>query len=183
MKITIALLYLLAVSLLKLLAILIPKCYFYDSNPDPVELANNDNSGDNTNCLISYDITTSNNTYYLRIIGVDGATGNYTLNISFTPSIPDNNNLPGDGNDTFETATQLALTNGSLTQNASLDTSVDNDYYSINLNPGSFTFETTGDTDTRCYFYDSSQDELASDDTSGSDNNCRISYDITSNQR
>ncbi|NOZ94780.1 MAG: hypothetical protein GXP47_08600, partial [Acidobacteria bacterium] len=67
---------------------------------------------------------------------------------------------------------------------AAIDCVGDLDYYWLTApGSGSFTFETTGTTDTELRLYDSNGDAIASDDDGGSGTNARIVYSLAAGQK
>ncbi|MEN8162793.1 MAG: hypothetical protein ABFS37_01580 [Acidobacteriota bacterium] len=117
---------------------------------------------------------------YVRVMaGADGLLLDYALVISGCSGGGDCGDDPG--NDYLAEATPLP---GCGTTQAAIDCVGDLDYYWLNApNSGSFTFETTGSTDTELRLYDANGDAIASDDDSGADTNARITYTLVGGQK
>ncbi len=109
--------------------------------------------------------------------GTSSATFNYDLTISGCTGGGCGNDP---GNDTLADATPLS---GCGTTTAAIDCAGDLDYYWLTApNSGSFTFATTGSTDTELRLYDSNGAEIDSDDDSGNNTNAWISHTLVGGQ-
>ncbi|MEN8162921.1 MAG: PPC domain-containing protein [Acidobacteriota bacterium] len=141
-------------------------------------LISDNDSGQGTNGSIDYSLD-QGSTYYISVSAFGGAgTGPYALVVSGCQG-----GGCGDdpGNDNLAVATALS---GCGSTPAAIDCAGDLDYYWFNApNGGSFTFETTGSTDTELRLYDSNGDAVASDDDSGADHNARIVYTLIDGQK
>ncbi|NOZ94990.1 MAG: hypothetical protein GXP47_09680, partial [Acidobacteria bacterium] len=122
---------------------------------------------------------TAGETVHIRIMSQSSSdTPTYTLSISGCSS----GGCGSDpGNDYLASATPLS---GCGSTPAAIDCTGDLDYYWLTApGSGSFTFETTGATDTELRLYDSNGDAIASDDDSGSGSNARIVYTLVAGQK
>ena len=148
----------------------------YDFNGDVLET--DDDDGDGSNASITYTLV-SGQKYSVAVneFGYND-TGDYTLVISGCSG----GGCGSDpGNDNLADATALS---GCGSTPAAIDCDGDLDYYWLNApNSGSFTFETTGGTDTELRLYDFNGDAIDSDDDSGSGNNAQIVYTLVSGQK
>ena len=147
--------------------------HIYDSNGN--ELAANDDDGEGMNFNVSVRIAAAG-TYYVRVTSSGTGTGMYELTVT---SIPD------DHGNTRASATPIMI---GMPIDGEIDPGTDEDYFSIqvsstDLNGIDFlilTATTTGMTDTMGTLYDSSGNELASDDNSGTGMNFELSSQIAS---
>ena len=138
----------------------------YDSGG--MQLATDDDSGLGSHFRISYSITTAG-TYYIRVTSVGSGTGTYNLIVTF--------DVHGD-----TSASATSVTSGTAITGVVGQTS-DNDYFSIAVpSGGTLIALTTGTTDTRGFLYDTDgTTELAKNqDSSPTDDNFRISYQLAS---
>ncbi|RLE33517.1 MAG: hypothetical protein DRJ61_07090, partial [Acidobacteria bacterium] len=145
--------------------------HLYNANEDAID--SDWDSGSGTNALIIYPLA-SGQRYYVTVgvYAIDD-TGDYTLVISGCDACGDD---PGD--DAFSIATPLS---GCGSTPAAFDCAGDRDYYSLTApNSGSFTFETTGYSDTILRLYDANGNTIDTDWDSGTSFNARIIATLTS---
>jgi len=148
--------------------------YLYDSSQR--QLAYNDDSTDR-NFRITYNLTAGQK-YYVAIRAYGSNTGAYTFGIVTPHTITD------DYGSSFADAYGWELRAGMIySRTGTIETSGDWDYFWFTApSTGSYSFYTTGNTDTMGYLYDSSQRQLAYNDDS-TDRNFRITYNLTAGQK
>jgi len=143
------------------------RIYLYQDN-GTTQIDWDDDDGDVNNFYIQFEPT--NTAYYkLKVDGYSGATGSYIFNYSYTGN-------QGDSYEPDNSASQyttLSVTTSNQTQDHTLHTSSDQDWYRFNGVAGrTYTFYSTGDTDTRVYLYqDNGTSQIAWDDDDGDGNN------------
>ena len=139
-------------------------------NNSEAVLATNDDDGEGMNFNVSARIT-STGTYYVRVTSSGTGTGMYELTVT---SIPD------DYGNTRASATPVTI---GMPIDGEIDPGTDIDYFSIQVSSTdltgvdflTLTASTTGDVDTMGTLYDSSGNELASDDNGGTGMNFELS--------
>jgi len=140
-------------------------------NSSDAELAFNDDSTD-----LNFRITQTNvaaGTYYIRVTGFGGATGNYTLFVNWAAG---STTTTDDHGNTTATATAVSLNS---TTNGAINTPGDIDFFRIQvLGSGTLTVYTTGSTDTYGSLLDANGTVLTSNDDY-LDLNFRISRAVT----
>ena len=142
--------------------------HIYDNNGN--ELAVNDDDGEGMNFNVSVRIAAAG-TYYVRVTSSGTGTGMYRLTVT---SIPD------DHGNTRASATPATI---GTAKDGEIDPGTDIDYFSIQVSSTDLdgvdflilTATTTGDVDTMGTLYDSSGNELASDDNGGAGMNFELS--------
>ena len=140
-----------------------------NSGGDP--LATDDNSGAGMNFDVSY-MTPSAGTYYIRVTSKGSATGRYTLTVTFIAADDDHGN---------ERASATKATSGTaITGN--IETGGDEDYFSIQVTGTNdlvtLRATTTGTTNTTGTIYDSTGNQLATDNDGGTGMNFDVSAKI-----
>ena len=138
--------------------------YIYDSSGN--QLASDDDDGSGRNFQFSTRV--SPGIYYIKVEEHgQNNTGNYTLHVDMEIAQPD------DHGNTRSTATRISL--GSETDGR-IDPENDVDFFRVTVSTaGRLSAYTTGSLDTHGYIYDSSGNQLASDDDDGSGRNFRVS--------
>ena len=122
-----------------------------------------DDSGDSFNFLLSSDVEPG--TYYIRVEGYDGSTGDYTLHVEFEEN--------DDHGDTWFTATTVSSSARAWKYSTigKLEISTDIDAFEITLSsPATITIYTEGDTDTSGLLTDYSGFDLFENDDSDENN-------------
>ena len=139
--------------------------HLYDSGG--AELAANDDGDTGTNFDILYSITTAG-TYYVRVASSSTGTGMYSLTVTFTPD------HHGDDRDS------ATLVTSGMPVAGEINPAADQDYFSIAVSgTGTLTAATTGSADTVGTLYDSTGNELATDNDGGTGTNFDLSHGIT----
>jgi hypothetical protein len=140
--------------------------YMYAYNASNNELASNDDGGEGNNARITISVS-ANQTYYFKVRGYSSTTtGSYSIAASYSA-----------GGMASSTPLQLgASVSGNISAGGEY-------WYSVRpTSNGNITVETSGSTDTYMYAYNSSNNELASNDDGGEGNNAKITIPASANQ-
>ncbi|SFR69802.1 pre-peptidase C-terminal domain-containing protein [Anaeromicropila populeti] len=150
--------------------------YLYDSNMNLLDVSDNQLNPGGINFELRYELT-AGSTYYIKVTHKsETETGDYTLKI--TGVNYDKKDI--EPNNSFGTAVSLS---DFATVQADISTAGDEDFYKVTVSGGgSFSFETSGGTDTLGYLYDSNYNLIASDDNSGEENNMKIVSNLSGQQ-
>ncbi len=140
--------------------------YGYQFNQNRQLITEDDDSGPDSNFLFDWQLESG--IHYIRVRHYSNTgTGDYVLHVSF---------LGGGVNDSFASAGFIE-NNDDL--NASINTAGDNDYFHIEPSePGTLTVNTTGETDTFGYLYDSENELVRSNDDSGTGSNFSLNAEV-----
>ena len=119
----------------------------------------------------------SPDTYYIQVQGVSNSTeGNYTLRVTFSEYI-EQEGLLEDLSDSIEKAIHTITDS---TTSHYISPPDDEDWFWVRVSgSGTLTAYTTSGIDTYGSLYDSSGDELASDDNTGADRNFQVSAEVS----
>ena len=135
------------------------------------QVDDDEDSGDGSNFRIVEDVPAG--TYYIRVSGDRGATGNYTLRVAFEP---DEVGMVDDHGDTADDATAVRVPSSTTGR---LETSDDEDYFRIILDEaGSLGVRTTGSTNTSGELTRKDGTLVDNDEDSGDGLNFRIVEDV-----
>jgi hypothetical protein len=151
--------------------------YLYDSIMSPLDVSDDQTYPDGKNFELRYELE-AYRTYYIKVVHKDPtATGDYKLKI--TPITNKYQEIEPNGS--FETSQTLSNSNSTTT--AEIGIAGDEDYYKLTPSGnGTFTFETTGSTDTYGSLYDKNYNLILSDDNSGEGNNMKITNYLAANE-
>ena len=140
----------------------------YLQNQEGRHLAGDDDAGPEGNFEIVRQVGPG--TYYVAVIGEEGSTGAYTLQVGFTV---------GPATDHGNTRAQAAPVGVNTRTSAALERAGDVDYFRVEITQaGSLVVETTGTTDTFGYVGGASGGWLAQNDDGGTESNFRITRDV-----
>lgn len=146
------------------------RIYLYNENGN-TQIDENDDGGDGNNFRLVFSPDRGGD-YKLKVVGYNGATGSYTMNYAQgnTSTVSGDTYEP---NNSSSQATELRITSSNQTQNHSLHTSNDEDWFRFSAQTGKiYTFKSFSDIDTRVYIYDNDgSTQLLEDDDSGDDTN------------
>ena len=144
-------------------------------------LGTNDDDGEGSNCQVSFNLV-AGALFQVRVTGFMNRTGDYTLAVR-RPQGGNNGGNNGGNDDHGNGANTATRVTDNSTTRGSIEQAQDQDYFSFvaGANANYFIY-TTSQIDSHCTLYDNGGRQIATDDDSGEDRNCRITEELMQGQ-